>query len=111
MIPDAWSGPAFPPLMMGDANASATLYYWNGSRGGAVLSASGRTTVHPMVGASLDHRASYDAGRWSVTMSVPDQPDGYPLAFALWDGAQGDRDGLKFFSIWYVLTTDGGPKG
>ena len=110
MVPDAWSGPSFPSLMMGDAKDSATLYYWNGSRGGAVLSATGRTTVRPMPGVPLAHRASYDAGHWTVTMSVPDQPDGYPLAFALWDGAQGNRDGLKFFSVWYVLAAGDGPK-
>lgn len=110
MIPDAWSGPNFPSLMMGDPNASSTLYYWNGTRGGALLSATGRTTVHPLPGAVLAHRASYDAGRWAVTMSLPDQPDGYPLAFAIWDGSQGNRDGLKFFSIWYVLATSKGAK-
>ncbi len=111
MIPDAWSGPSFPSLMMGDANRSSTLYYWNGSRGGAVLSATGRTTVHPLPGARLAHRAAYDDGHWTVTMSLPNQPDGYPLAFAVWDGSQGNRDGLKFFSLWYVLTATSGAKG
>jgi hypothetical protein len=27
------------------------------------------------------------------------------VAFAVWDGQYGDRDGLKFFSVWYVLTS------
>jgi hypothetical protein len=38
-----------------------------------------------------------------VTFELPDQADGTPTAFAVWDGATDDRDGLKFFSIWYVL--------
>jgi hypothetical protein len=36
---------------------------------------------------------------------VPNQREGYPVAFAVWDGQYGDRDGLKFFSVWYVLTS------
>jgi hypothetical protein len=54
-------------------------------------SATGPTTVHPLHGAVMTHRASHDEGHWTVIMSLPDQPDGYPLAFALWDGSQGDR--------------------
>lgn len=103
MIPNRWNGPAFPSLMMGSAKESVTLYHWNATRGGAVLTASGRTTVQPMPGVKLEHRVSHEAGAWTLTLIVPDQPDGYPLSFAIWDGAQGDRDGLKFFTVWYVL--------
>ena len=41
MVPERWTGPAFPSLLMGDAHSPARLYYWNASRGAAVLSASG----------------------------------------------------------------------
>jgi DMSO reductase family type II enzyme heme b subunit len=41
---------------------------------------------------------SPDAG--DVKFSA-DQPT--PLAFAVWDGSQGDRDGQKLVSIWYRL--------
>jgi hypothetical protein len=37
-------------------------------------------------------------------MELPDRPQGCPVAFAVWNGATGDRDGLKYFSIWYVLS-------
>lgn len=110
MIPDAWTGPGFPSLMKGDTNDSATFYYWNGSRGGSVLSATGRATIHPIPGATLAYRAGWSDGHWTVVMSMPDQPDGYPVAFAVWDGSQGNRDGLKFFSIWYVLAAAGGAR-
>lgn len=103
MVPDRWNGPAFPSLIMGAAKEPVTLYHWNASRGGAVLTATGRTTVTPMAGAKLEHRASYDAGAWTLTLVMPNQPDGYPVSFALWDGARGDRDGLKFFTVWHVL--------
>lgn len=107
MVPDRWSGPAFPSLMMGAAKEPVTLYYWSATRGGSVLTASGRTTVAPMAGAKLEHRAVYDAGAWTLTLLLPNQPDGYPVSFAIWDGARGDRDGLKFYTVWYVLQTAG----
>jgi hypothetical protein len=102
MVPEHWTGPAFPSLVMGDTHSPAHLYYWNASRGAAVLTASGRTTPQP-TGASFPYRARHAEGKWTLTLALPDQPEGYPVAFAVWDGAYGDRDGLKFFSVWYVL--------
>lgn len=103
MIPEHWTGPSFPSLLMGDKHAPARLYYWSASRGTEVLTASGRATPQP-TGQSFPHRAQHAEGKWTVTMELPDRADGYPVAFAVWDGQFGDRDGLKFFSIWYVLT-------
>jgi hypothetical protein len=102
MVPERWSGPSFPSLLMGDKHAPARIFYWNASRGAEELTASGRATPSP-TGNSISHRARHAAGRWTLTMELPDQSQGYPVAFAVWDGASGDRDGLKFFSIWYVL--------
>ena len=56
-----------------------------------------------MAGAKLEHRVAYEAGAWTLTLLTPNQPDGYPVSFAIWDGAHGDRDGLKFFTVWHVL--------
>jgi hypothetical protein len=103
MLPDHWTGPSFPSLLMGDKRTPAHLYYWNASRGAAELTASGRATPQP-IGRSFPCRAQHAEGRWTLTMELPDQREGYPIAFAIWDGQTGDRDGLKFFSIWYVLT-------
>lgn len=107
MLPDKWNGPAFPSLMMGDAEHTTTLYYWNASRGTAALTASGRVTPQPIRGVTVAHRADHADGRWTLTLDLPAQPAGYPLAFALWDGQHQDRDGLKFFSIWYTLDEGG----
>jgi hypothetical protein len=106
MVPERWTGPAFPSLLMGDAHSPARLYYWNASRGAAVLSAAGRATPQP-TGESFLHRGLHAGGRWTLTVGLPEPPDDYPAAFAIWDGAYGDRDGLKFFSVWYVLSRAG----
>jgi hypothetical protein len=103
MVPERWTGPAFPSLVMGDAKNPVRLFYWNASRGAEELSATGRATPKPS-GRAFGHRAEYADGHWALTAALPDKADGTPVAFAVWDGAHNDRDGLKFFSVWYVLT-------
>lgn len=104
MLPEDWSGPAFPSLVMGDAKTPARLYHWTASRGAQVVRANGRATT-----ARLDQtftaKAAHDKGRWSVTFALPAPriETGYPVAFAVWDGQHDDRDGQKFFSVWYIL--------
>jgi hypothetical protein len=102
MVPEKWTGPDFPSLQMGDAKNPVRLFYWNASRGAEELTASGRTTTKS-TGQAVEQKAEYASGQWHVTLELPDQEDGAPVAFAIWDGASGDRDGLKFVSIWYVL--------
>jgi hypothetical protein len=105
MVPKNWTGPSFPSLLMGDKKAPAILYYWNASRGAEKMKATGRTTPQP-TGKSFSYQARHDGKQWTLTMSLADPGPGYPLAFAVWDGQLGDRDGLKFFSIWYVLARE-----
>jgi hypothetical protein len=105
MVPENWTGPAFPSLFMGDTNMPVTIGYWNASRGARLMSATGRATPQP-TGQSIPHRARHENGQWLLTLELADWPDGYPMAFAVWDGQYGERDGLKFFSVWHVLTTE-----
>jgi len=102
MVPTNWQGPSFPSLLMGDKKIPARLYYWNASYGAEELTASGRATPQ-RTGKSFPHRARHDGKKWLLTLALPDLPKGYPVAFAFWDGQFGDRDGLKFFSVWYVV--------
>jgi hypothetical protein len=102
MLPEGWDGGGFPSLVMGDAKGPVRLYYWNASRGPDVLRASGRARVES-AGTTFRHQARFGAGGWAVTLEVPRPPGGCPVAFAVWDGEAGDRNGLKFFSVWYVL--------
>lgn len=112
MLPEDWTGPTFPSLVMGDESSPALLYHWTASHGAEVVRARGRATT-----ARLDQtfpaRAVHDEGRWSVTLEIPSPriETGYPIAFAVWDGQHGDRDGQKFFSIWYVLAPEPSPSG
>jgi DMSO reductase family type II enzyme heme b subunit len=91
--------------MMGEKDGPVRLFYWNASHGAEQLIGTGRATPKP-TGESLPHRAGHADGKWTLTLELPDRPNGCPLAFAVWDGRLGDRDGTKWFSIWYTLTTD-----
>ena len=104
MMPDHWTGKEFPSLVMGDKKAPVRIWYWNASRGTEELSATGRATQSP-IGKSFAHRAKHADGKWTLTMELSEPAEGCPMAFAVWDGHAKDRDGLKYFSIWYVLVS------
>lgn len=91
-----------PSLQMGDAANPVSIYYWDAARGAALMEAQGRATTR-RTGASFPAGASYRAGAWQVVLELPDLPAGVPLAFAVWNGSQLDRDGRKYFSVWHWL--------
>jgi len=78
------------------------IYYWNAARGAMRMQAEGRGTTR-RTGEAFPARALYRAGTWQMTMELPDLPAGLPLSLAVWNGAQQDRDGRKYFSVWLRL--------
>lgn len=102
MVPKSWKGPSFPSLQMGDKQNEVNLYYWNPVSGGEVMAAIGRATTK-VTGGKFKHLQKHEDGKWTVVLQIPDRPEGDPMAFAIWQGEAQDRDGLKFFSVWYVL--------
>jgi hypothetical protein len=91
-----------PSLQMGDPQMPVTIYYWNAARGTMLIHAQGRGTTK-RTGESFPARGLYRDGLWQVTLQLPAVPAGVPLAFAVWNGSQQDRDGRKYFSVWYRL--------
>jgi len=89
-----------PSLQMGDAAHPVRIFFWDAIRGAAVMQATGRETTS-RTGKSFPVRSGWSGGIWTVTMQLPDLPEGTPLAIAVWNGAQQDRDGRKYFTIWY----------
>lgn len=74
----------------------------------------GSTTFLPRASQRVSASASWKDGRWTVVLKRPlgvGADEGYTLepgghcsaAFALWDGAAGDRNGQKLVSIWHDL--------
>lgn len=91
-----------PSLQMGDPELPVTIYYWNAARGALVMDARGRSTTR-RTDQVFPARGVYRAGLWRLTLALPDLPAGVPLAFAVWNGRQLDRDGRKYFSVWHWL--------
>jgi len=101
MFPEK-QGAITPSLQMGDAEDPVQIYYWNAARGPMLMQAAGRGTTR-RTGASFPAHGAYEKGRWTVVFELPDLAAGTPLAFAVWNGSQKDRDGRKYFSVWQVL--------
>ena len=94
------TGDLNPSLQMGDADHPVHIFVWDSTRGAAVMEATGRETTK-RTGQSFPAQAQYAAGKWTVTMQVSGLQAGTPFAVAIWNGSQQDRDGRKYFSIWY----------
>lgn len=94
------TGDLNPSLQMGDADHPVRIFVWDGTRGGAVMEATGRETTKT-TGQSFPAKAEYAGGKWTVTMQISDLKAGAPFAVAIWNGSQQDRDGRKYFTIWY----------
>lgn len=91
-----------PSLQMGDAQNPVVLYYFDAARGPAVMEAAGRGTTR-RTGKAFPARAARSGPNWQVTLELPELPAGTPFSIAIWNGKQQDRDGRKYFSIWYPL--------
>lgn len=89
----------FPSLQMGDASDPVLIYYWSAAHGAMLVRAEGRGTTR-RTGESFPAASSYRQGAWHVVLELPDVSAGMPLAFAVWNGSQLDRDGRKYFSVW-----------
>jgi len=89
-----------PSLQMGDADHPVRIFVWDSTRGAAVMEASGRETTK-RTGQSFPAQGQYANGKWSVTLQISDMKAGTPFAVAIWNGSQQDRDGRKYFTIWY----------
>jgi hypothetical protein len=96
------AGDISPSLQMGDTEHPVQIYYWNATRGAMVMQAQGRSTTK-RTGQTFPASGAYQNGQWSVTFQLPDLSAGTPVAFAVWNGSQKDRDGRKYFSVWQVL--------
>jgi DMSO reductase family type II enzyme heme b subunit len=99
MLP-AKPGDVNPSLQMGDPEHPVRIFLWDSTRGAAIMEATGRETTK-RTGLSFPAEARYGAGKWTVTMQVPDLKPDTPFAVAIWNGSQQDRDGRKYFTIWY----------
>ncbi len=113
--------------LMGDGpSAPVNIWYWRSDRGevqNLAAGGPGSTTMlddQPVSGAAqFFDKGSDAANEWAVVMSRPISTSGdyevsfgggkVPMAFAIWQGSDGQRDGLKSVSDgWILVNLDGG---
>jgi hypothetical protein len=90
----------YPSLQMGDPKHPVRIFFVDTSRGAHVMEAAGRGTTR-RTAQTFPARSVYSGGTWAVTMKLPALPSGTPLSVAVWNGGQQDRDGRKYFTVWY----------
>jgi hypothetical protein len=92
----------YPSMMMGEKQQPVDLCFWKAGTGFQLLGAHGRAstakTKTPLAG-----KAVREGGQWKVTMVLHNLTSGTPVCFAVWDGAREQRDGIKYFSLWYEV--------
>ncbi|MBE7560434.1 hypothetical protein HS125_16435 [bacterium] len=90
----------YPSMMMGEKADPVELYYWRAGVGLELLAAHGRASTAPG-GTAQPFAARYHDGGWTLIVVLPSLTPKTPLCFAVWDGERQQRDGLKYFSLWY----------
>jgi hypothetical protein len=93
---------AYPSMMMGEKKQPVDLCFWKAGTGFQLLGAHGRAST-AKTKAPLAGRSVREGDRWTVTMALPNMEPGTPVCFAVWDGAKEQRDGIKYFSLWYEV--------
>lgn len=94
---------SYPTVIMGEPKKPVDLYFWKAGEGFSRLSAHGRASVEAEANSTLEGTAVRDGDGWSVVMEVENMMPGTPTCFAVWDGAKEQRDGLKYYSLWYEI--------
>ena len=113
-------GDDYTSYMMGDGPESAVnIWYWRSGKDevqNLAAGGPGSTTIldeQPVSGASQYINNDGDPNEWTVVMSRPLEAEGahnvsfdrelVPMAFALWQGSEKERDGFKRVSDGWIL--------
>jgi complex iron-sulfur molybdoenzyme family reductase subunit gamma len=104
-----------PPLAMGSAENPVNVWYWSGAGASESLLAGGPGTTTEMNESSMRTASTHADGRWTVVFSRPLPADrsnvtdltteaDTNVAFAVWEGSNGERSGRKAASEWFYLS-------
>lgn len=112
-----------PLVTMGAEGKPVNAWFWRADRPDRARNnvATGLGTTRVTPDASIATSARWDHGRWRVVFrrtlassaaadeAIRIKPgDSIPVAFAIWDGSNGERAGLKSFSpSWLTITLEG----
>ncbi|WP_324757493.1 ethylbenzene dehydrogenase-related protein [Haloarcula sp. GH36] len=111
-----------PPIAMGGPGNMVNVWYWSADAGTQELLAGGVGSTTAFDQPAVQAEASYDDGTWSVVYArsvdasgdnrttITDDGD-LDVAFAVWNGSNGERAGQKSVSEWHYFPFGEGPQG
>lgn len=106
-----------PFFLMGDADLAVQLFRWGSSSGMAEINGNGLGKLEPQPSSSQDTKATaeFSNGQYRVVMKRPlrtadsghdiqFEPGRFiPVAFFVWDGANGETAGKMALTSWYYF--------
>lgn len=113
--PGAVGGPHPPVTLPAAAAGNAIVPYEQPAGSHLQVGGPGSITFRPQASQAVTAEAQWSDGSWQVVLSrrlaleSPDEgialesPQRVSVAFAVWDGAHRERDGIKQVSIWHDL--------
>jgi DMSO reductase family type II enzyme heme b subunit len=115
--PGAGEGQDLPYFLNGDARNPVYLWEWRSDSGVREAIAKGMDNVQPLAndGAAVQAQAAWKDGRWQLllrrTLAAQDTANrttfatatALPIAFAAWDGSNGESGGRRAISSWYFV--------
>lgn len=93
---------SYPSMMMGDLMNQVNLLFWQAGRGFSMLQAHGRATTEETK-QELSGKSFRTEKGWIVIIQIPNLTASTPVCFAVWDGSKQQRDGMKYYSLWYEI--------
>jgi complex iron-sulfur molybdoenzyme family reductase subunit gamma len=114
-------GVRLPYIGMGNPGEPVTLWLWRADGTAETLAAEGFGTLTAQASDGIQAKGAWKDGRWRVVflrklaaggeycVRVDSAKQGLvPVALAVWNGAQAERDGAKRLSAWQVLRFEKG---
>jgi DMSO reductase family type II enzyme heme b subunit len=99
-----------PPYVgMGHRGAPVALWFWRADGTAELLAAEGFGTLTAQPDGGVQARGEWKNGVWRVVLSraAAESQESLPVAFAVWNGEDAERNGLKRLSAWQMLSLEG----
>lgn len=101
-----------PPIALGSTSTPVNVWYWNAANGAEQIVGGGMGSITHMDD-DIQTNAVYEDGGWTVVLhrSLTSQAENHAsltldrdvdVAFAVWDGANGERSGHHAVSNWFT---------
>ncbi|MFW5924417.1 MAG: ethylbenzene dehydrogenase-related protein [archaeon] len=102
-----------PDIALGSQDTPVNVWYWNAAEGTEEIVAGGQGTITEVDQPAIESQAVHEDGTWTVVMerslsadaenrAALDTETDVDVAFAVWDGANGERSGHHAVSEWFT---------